>query len=178
LRLGIADKLSNRSDKIDDMSTFDPLSPFHSLSDFPTLVETVDKIVQRKVSELVPAAEPPMILPEKVETALTNIGEGMKAIAHFLGGTTLPEVAESVAIMASVKQIFGGLAAHSGRNALDASLMKQNAIDTTHMITAAFDHLRKHTEELRNGERDSHIVDAEEDFKSFVAKENDSQAGK
>lgn len=137
----------------------------------------IERIVERKVAELVPASEPPVLLPEKVETALVSIGEGMKAIATFLGGTTLPEIAESMAIMKTVSDIQGGLAAHGGRAALDARTINQNAIDISHLITAAFDHLKKHTEELRNGERDSRVVDAEEEFKAHVEKQNASQKG-
>lgn len=103
-------------------------------------------------------------LPKELVESVVTIAESLKGISTFLAGQTLPQVLESYSIMACLGQIMNGLTANQGRVGLDARTIKQDAIDGTHRILAAFDHLRETFEQRKNGERAAEIVDPEADY--------------
>lgn len=109
-----------------------------------------------------PVAQP--VMPKEMVEAVSSIAESLKGISTFLAGQTLPQVLESYSIMTCLGQIMNGLTANQGRVGLDARTIKQDAVDGTHRILAAFDHLRDTFEQRKNGERDPNIVDPEEAF--------------
>jgi hypothetical protein len=105
-----------------------------------------------------------MTMPKELVESVVTIAESLKGISTFLSGQTLPQVMESYAIMSCLGQIMNGLTANQGRVGLDARTIKQDAIDGTHRILAAFDHLRDTFEQRKNGERTAEVVDPEADY--------------
>lgn len=116
---------------------------------------------------------PTPLLSPVAEQALVNIGDGMRAIATFLGGATLPQVIESAALLGSLGQILGGLTSHAGRQGLDARVIQQDAIDSTHKVISLFDKLKETLEAKRNGEFREQ-VNAEADFEKWVREQEDA----
>lgn len=89
----------------------------------------------------------------------------LEGIAKFIAGTTLPQALESHAMMACIGHVMNGLTANKGRTGLDASTIKQDAIDISHRVAAAFDHMRQNVEARKRGDFREPIIDAERDFK-------------
>lgn len=118
-------------------------------------------------------AQPQSLLSPIAEQALVNIGDGMRAIATFLGGSTLPQVVESAALLGAMGQVIGGLTSNAGRQGLDARAINQDSIDATHKIISLFDKLKGTLEAKKNGEFQEH-VDPEERFKQWVKEQEDA----
>jgi hypothetical protein len=114
--------------------------------------------------ELISSTANMTTMPKEFVESVVTIAESLKGISTFLSGQTLPQVMESYAIMSCLGQIMNGLTANQGRVGLDARTIKQDAIDGTHRILAAFDHLRDTFEQRKNGERTAEVVDPEADY--------------
>jgi hypothetical protein len=97
--------------------------------------------------------------------ALTVLAQSVATIANFLQGGGLTQILNGYAKSQSVKDILGGLAAHDGRNALDARVLGQNAIEIVEQVEKVFD---KYHERLQSKERrDPEIKDAEKDYAAW-----------
>ena len=96
--------------------------------------------------------------------ALSVIADSLKNLSTFLSGEGATRLLGEYAKSQIVKDIFGGLAAHDGRNALDARFIKQNATDVIHAIEAVFDKARERGEAKTKGEVDPELHDAESDY--------------
>jgi hypothetical protein len=84
--------------------------------------------------------------------ALTSLAEGVNAIAAFITGGGMSELLSGYARTQAVQSILGGLASHDGRNALDARVLGQNAVEIVEQIEKVFDkyHSRKTSTERRD----------------------------
>jgi hypothetical protein len=96
--------------------------------------------------------------------ALASIGNALQEISKFITAGGLAELLSGYARSQSVKDILGGLAAHDGRNALDARVLGQNAIEIVEQVEKVFD---KYQERLSEKGRDPEIKDAENDFNKW-----------
>jgi hypothetical protein len=100
--------------------------------------------------------------------ALTSLATSFNAIAVFITNGGLAEVLNEVAKSKAAGDILGGLAAHDGRNSLDARVLKQNALEITHAIEHAHDKFAEIAAAKKRGEeRDPDIHDAEADLKRW-----------
>lgn len=93
--------------------------------------------------------------------ALESIGAALQGISTFLTGGGLASLLSGYARSQSVKDILGGLAAHDGRNALDARVLGQNAVEIVEQVEKVF---AKYEERLAEKGRDPEIKDAESDY--------------
>lgn len=103
--------------------------------------------------------------------ALDKLASSVCSIAEFLNNGGLQKTLGEYAKAQIAKDIMGGLAAHDGRNALDARFIKQNAVEIIHTIEAVFDKAKERADEKRRGvERDREVHDAESEFKKWDEK--------
>lgn len=98
----------------------------------------------------------------KQTEALTTLAAGVNAIANFLTSGGLTDLVSANAKSRIVSDILGGLAAHNGRNSLDAQTIKQNSLEIVETIEAVWS---KYQERAKAKDRDPEIHDAEKDFK-------------
>lgn len=104
----------------------------------------------------------------KQTEALTVLAAGVQTIATFLTNGGLTSLLSGYARSQAVKDILGGLATHDGRNALDARVLGQNAVEIVHAVEAVFE---KYQERLSSKEvRDPEVHDAEKDLKEWQEK--------
>ncbi len=97
--------------------------------------------------------------------AVQELASGVTQIAEFLSGGGLSKVLGEYSKSQIAKDILGGLAAHSGREALDARFIQQNALEIIHTIESVFDKAKERGEALARGEvRDSELKNAESEF--------------
>jgi len=127
--------------------------------------------VETKTEAPIVANAAPM--PKEYVAAVVKIGDALDSLSKFVAGQTLPQVMESYAIMTCLGQIMNGLTSSEGRKGLDARTIKQDAIDGSHRILAAFDHLRDTFEQRKNGERTAEIVDPEADYLKWKKEQGD-----
>lgn len=104
----------------------------------------------------------------KQTEALATLASGVKEIATFLTGGGLTELLSGYARSQAVKDILGGLAAHDGRNALDARVLGQNALEITEAIEKVYE---KYAERRAEKDRDTEVKDGESQFREWVAKQ-------
>lgn len=97
----------------------------------------------------------------KQTEALQTLAQAVQTISQFLSTGGLTAVLSGYARSQAVKDILGGLAAHDGRNALDARVLGQNAIEIVEQVEKVFD---KYAERLAQANRDPEIKDAESDY--------------
>ena len=91
--------------------------------------------------------------------ALEVIGNSLATLVNYIGNGGLAATLSGYARSQSVKEILGGLAAHDGRNALDARTIKQNALEITEAIEAVF---AKYQDRLSEKGRDPEIKEPKE----------------
>lgn len=104
----------------------------------------------------------------KQTEALANLAEGVKTLAAFVTGGGLQQLLQGYSKAQSVQGILNGLAAHDGRNALDARVIKQNAIEITQIIESCYDKFAEVLSAKQRGEvRDPDIKDAEADYAAW-----------
>ena len=97
--------------------------------------------------------------------ALTSLAKGVNSIAAFLSSGALAQVLGQYSRSQIAKDIFGGLAAHGGRDALDARFIKQNATEIIAAIEAVFDKAAEKAQAVAKGETfDPELKDAEKDY--------------
>lgn len=100
--------------------------------------------------------------------ALETIGRSLNSLCTFVTSGGLSSLLSGYARSQAVKEILGGLAAHDGRNALDARVLNQNALEIVTQVEAVF---KKYQENLSSKEvRDSDIHDGEAQFKKWEGK--------
>lgn len=114
---------------------------------------------------------------EREVQALEHLAKGVSDIGRFLNGGGIAGALSLYAKTNSISGILSGLAAHDGRNALDARVLGQNSIEIVEQISLAFDKLQekleaKMSEQSRvrsKGEvRDPDIKDPEVDYRKWV----------
>jgi hypothetical protein len=96
--------------------------------------------------------------------ATTQLANSVKTLADFVVGGGLQAVLNGYAKTQCVKDILGGLTAHSGRDGLDARTLSQNAIEIVEQVEKVFE---KYSERLEGKNRDPEVKDAETDFKKW-----------
>lgn len=75
--------------------------------------------------------------------ALCSLAEGVKTLSEFVKSGGLQSLFSGMARGNIAAGIFQGLAAKDGRKALDAQVIKQNAIDITYIIEAVFNKMHE-----------------------------------
>lgn len=115
-----------------------------------------------EVKDLVVSEPRDLAVQEKNAEALTLLAKGVNEIASFVTGGGLVQLLSGYARSQSVKDILGGLAAHSGRQALDARVLRQNALEIVTAIEKVFE---AYEGKLKDKEvTDPEIKDAEADY--------------
>lgn len=86
--------------------------------------------------------------------SLEVLSQGISDIAAFLTGGGLSELLSGYAKSSASTAILGGLAAHDGRNALDARVLGQNALEVVEQVLKVHDkfHERLSAKEPRDPE--------------------------
>jgi hypothetical protein len=94
--------------------------------------------------------------------ALEVLSRGVAEIANFLVGGGFNQLVSGYAKSQASTAILGGLASHAGRNALDARVLGQNALEVVEQVLRVHD---KFHERLSSKEkRDPEIKPAVEDY--------------
>lgn len=91
--------------------------------------------------------------------ALAVAAKALNQISNFIACGGFSNLLQGYARSQSVTSILGGLAAHDGRNSLDARVLDQNALEMPYAIEKIFKQFAKH---LSSQEREV-IKPAEED---------------
>lgn len=105
---------------------------------------------------------------EREVQALETLASSISRISQFINGPGLGSALSLYARTNSISGILSGLAAHDGRNALDARVLGQNSIEIVEQISLAFDKLQEKLEAKMKGEiRDPDIHDPEVDYKKW-----------
>lgn len=86
--------------------------------------------------------------------ALEDLADGVLAISNFVCNGGLTKLLSGYARTQAVKDILGGLAAHSGRSALDGRTLGQNALEIVEQVEAVF---RKYDQRLKETGRDPEV---------------------
>lgn len=95
----------------------------------------------------------------KQTEALTQLAQGVTAIATFLNGEGLKQVIQTKMTGDIMASITGGLAAKEGRNSLDARTIKQNSLEIVELIQSMF---TKMGERLKETNRDPELKEPQE----------------
>ena len=112
---------------------------------------------------------------EEQTKALTTIADSLRSLTRFISEGGLVGVLSGYARSQAVKDILGGLAAHDGRNALDARVLDQNALEITQQVEKVF---KKYQDTLQSKEKvDPNLHDGEEDFKKWVERKKNDTPG-
>lgn len=98
----------------------------------------------------------------KEAEALVTLSQAVKSLTAFVTEGGLQAVVAAHTKGSIISQILGGLAAKDGRNALDARVIKQNAIEIAESVVQVFSKMH---ERMQDSERDPEIKDAEKDLK-------------
>jgi hypothetical protein len=99
---------------------------------------------------------------------LHTLASSVQSIANFLCDGSLTTVLSGYARSQAVKEILGGLAAHDGRNALDARVLGQNAIEIVSQVEKVFAKYQETIDAKNKGEqRDEEVKDGESAFKHW-----------
>lgn len=109
-------------------------------------------------------------LQAKQTEALTVLASATRQIADFLTGGGLNQLLSGYARSQAVKDILGGLAAHDGRNSLDARVLGQNALEITEAVEAVY---KKYAERLAEKARDPEIHAPQEEYKPLRERDGD-----
>lgn len=108
--------------------------------------------------------------------SLEVLSNALRDIATFITQGGLTEVLSGFQRSAGANAILGGLAAHDGRDALDARVLGQNAIEINKQVEKVFDKFHEALESRRRGEiHDPEIHDGESDFAAWVKKQKEKQ---
>jgi hypothetical protein len=119
-------------------------------------------------SKLLPITEHhELTLKEEQTKALSTIAESLSSLSQFVSNGGLTTLLSGYARSQAVKDILGGLAAHDGRNALDARVLDQNAKEISEQVEKVFQAYQEKLKSLAKDNRDPHIRDAEADFKKW-----------
>lgn len=91
--------------------------------------------------------------------ALQTLATSVNTIATFLTNGGLQRVVADHARGSIMQAVFGGLAAHDGRKALDARTIQQNSLEIVECIEQVF---AKMNERMKDKNRDPEIHEPEE----------------
>jgi hypothetical protein len=94
--------------------------------------------------------------------SLEVLSRGISDIAAFLTSGGLSQLLSGYAKSQASTAILGGLASHDGRDALDARVLGQNALEVVEQVLKVHD---KFHSRLSEEGRDPEVKDAEKDFK-------------
>ena len=103
--------------------------------------------------------------------ALASIGESLKSLSDFVSKGGLTELLKGYSQTQIVQGVLQGLAAHDGRNSLDARYLQQNALEIVHAIEAVLDKAKERTEARSEEKLDTGIKNAEDDFQTWKEKQ-------
>jgi len=123
-------------------------------------VKQIIKVEQRELYDGT-AFSPSTQLAQQTE-ALCSLANSFNQIASFITGGGLGSLVSGYAKAQSVQSILGGLAAHDGRNGLDARVLGQNAIEIAEQIMQVFNKMADREAEQRVAPRDPEIHKATE----------------
>ena len=114
----------------------------------------------------------PVVAPaaEEQAKALTSISKSLSQLTNFITTGGLTELLAAQATHNAISGVMQGLAAHDGRQALDARVMAQNGLEIAKHIDAAVETALRLKKEKEKGDHDPEIHDAEADFKKFKEK--------
>ena len=115
-----------------------------------------------------------LALKEKETEALTVLASSVNALASFVTQGGLTQVLSGYARSQAVKEILGGLAAHDGRDALDARVLKQNAVEIVSQVEAVFDKYKEKV--MDKSPQDPDIHDGEATFKAWIQDKETNEA--
>lgn len=125
---------------------FDKSHPYYS----PVAAENLKAMIKPETSNEIAI---------KQTEALTTIAEALKGVSTFLNQGGIQAVLAAHTKGSIIQAIFGGLAAHDGRNALDARTIKQNSLEIVEAIEQVFNKMH---ERLQDKNRDPEIKEVQE----------------
>lgn len=91
--------------------------------------------------------------------ALVSLAEGVQALSKFVTQGGLQALVAANTKGQIIQAVLGGLAAHDGRNSLDARTIKQNSLEIVETIESVFNKLN---ERLKDRNRDPEIKEPSE----------------
>lgn len=110
----------------------------------------------------------------KQSESLAVLAKATNDIATFITSGGLTQLLSGYARSQAVKDILGGLAAHDGRNALDARVLGQNSIEIVEQVERVFAKYEERlAAKLRGEERDPDMHEATEEYRPRVKREID-----
>lgn len=130
-----------------------------------SLVEADGKDLQPAVSGSEAITISPELTVALGQAVASGISQGVLAV---LASPELGRVIETVAKGKALSGMMEGLVSAEGRKGLDASCMKQNAIDMTHLIEAVFEKFKARAMEISTSEVSQEIVDGESTFREWM----------
>lgn len=134
------------------------------------VVNPVPKLVlYDEAQEKFPAPTLSQLPIEQVTAAIsTAVSEGIsKALIAVISSPEVSQFVDGLTRSRAITDIWQGLATHDGRNALDARVLQQNAIEITHAIEAAMDHTQNRLREKGKELHDSDIHNAEKEYEEW-----------
>lgn len=114
-------------------------------------------------------------LATKQTEALTVLATATNQIANFITGGGLSALLSGYARSQAVKDILGGLAAHDGRNSLDARVLGQNALEITEAVEAVFKKYAERMAEQKKEPRAEGVVQPPEEYKPLKTRGDNPQ---
>ncbi len=127
-----------------------------SSSTYPSTLEAESSSTMSQEQPLIRVSNVPTVQEREV-VALETQANALAHIAQFLGGTTLPQVLQQIAVTNGMNGMLSGLVSADGRQGLDARTMKQNALEISTVIQET---IKKVTSDLIKKTRP--LVDGEE----------------
>lgn len=100
-----------------------------------------------------------IVVTEELSTALATCLT--TALTNVLKSPEMGQFVETLAKGKALSGMMEALVSHDGRKGLDASTMKQNAIEISHFIDQVFDKFKTRAVEKSSGEVASDLVDNE-----------------
>lgn len=100
--------------------------------------------------------------------SLAKLADAVSDIACFLNNGGLSTLLQGYARANSINGILQGLAAHDGRNALDARVLSQNSLEIVEQIQRAY--AKMHERVTEKEPRDPEIHDAQKGYDEWKSK--------
>lgn len=122
----------------------------------PKLHQNTKAVLKARNEEAVPAMQTTAV-------ALSQLASAVTTIAEFVSNGGLLAVLQGQARANAVSSVITGLIGKDGRGGLDPRVVKQNALETAHMVEAFFEAYQKKLTQQTEG-HDSELKDAEADF--------------
>lgn len=158
-------------------ATFSDLASLSPTQDYlgarPFRDRSTNPHVQSYLEQTPPPPTVQNLSPQELTTCVSNaIATGLeKAITGVLKSPELSSFIEGLTRSKGILGVMQGLATHSGRNALDARTMDQNALEIFHLMDKAIEATKSRLQEKASGvELDPEIKDAEKEFQEYLAR--------